>query len=136
MGRAYAKERNKRYWLRDGLKIKVKRAIKAAKHKGCFIIRNVVSKEDSKAIILKRPADSSLVNIGTSYRRFDSIGHDSFTKKIRELTVNWPMKGPKSDKLTKFGDFYKLVAECLGFETAYVDQHDRIIIHSDKLQVS
>ena len=119
-------------WIK---KSKVKRAIKAAEHKGCFIIRNVVSKEDAKYIISKRPADSTLATL-QSYRRYDSIGHDSFTKEIRELTVNWPKKAPESEKSTKFGDFYKLVAECLGIETAYVDQHDRIICHSDKLQVS
>jgi hypothetical protein len=36
----------------------------------------------------------------------------------------------------KFGKFYKLVAECLGLADIFVNEHDRIIFHSDKLDVS
>jgi hypothetical protein len=138
MGKPYYREYVRQYRRRNGLKLKVKTAItKAGGHKGCFIIKNVVSKEDAKSIISKRPADSSMTSLQGSYRKYDSAGHDSFTKEIRERTVvNWPMKGPESEKTVKFGEFYKLVAECLGMETACVNQHDRIVYHSDKLQVS
>jgi hypothetical protein len=138
-GKPYARKANKSYRLKCGLKLKINKIIKASEQKGYFIIRNVVLKDDAINCISQRPPDSSFMPLQGANRKYDRTGHQHFTDLIRNLTVRfrWPINGSVYDERTqKFGKFYKLVAECLGMADIFVNEHDRIIFHSDKLDVS
>jgi hypothetical protein len=133
-GKPYARKANKLYRLKSGLKLKVNKIVKASEHKGYFIIKNVVVREDAMNCIIQRP--SNMMNLQGVNRTYDRAGHQHFTEVIRNLAVRWPLKGNALERTHKFGDFYKLVAECMGMEDVYVNEHDRIICHSDQLNVS
>ena len=135
-GKPYARKSNKSYRLKCGLKLKINKIIKASEQKGYFIVRNAVLKDDAINCILKRPGYSSFSSLQGGNRTYDPNGNQNFTDLIRNLTVRWPFQGSVLERTQKFSDFYKLVAECLGMKEIYVNQHDRIICHSDKLDVS
>ena len=59
---------------------------------------------------------------------------------MRKLPIRFNLKAQREETSPavkpQFKDFYKLVAECLGMTNIVIDEFDRVIKHTEKLEVS
>ena len=55
---------------------------------------------------------------------------------MRDLPIQFNRKETNPKEKILFKEFYALVAECLGIKNAVIDTHDKIIMHTEDLNVS
>ena len=55
---------------------------------------------------------------------------------MRAKPLHFDLKGASPTNKVLFKDFYKLVAECLGMTNIVIGDHDRVVVHTDKLEVA
>lgn len=119
-------KKNRDYYLKNNLKIKIGRAIGLHTQKKYIIIKNVLSLGSVKFLLNKLPTNAWATIERNRYWTPESP--KGFTKSLADLPLAF-------DQRRKFKDFYPTVASCLGYSQHSIED-DKLIKHSAHLEVN